>query len=241
MRMQFAKIILADIRILVSVSFPETVRFLGDYTADFDVPDVSVSVTDEDIRLEREKADTDTHIPSDKYLETLALYRKIAVALLDFNVILMHGSSLSFDGVGYLFTAPSGTGKSTHARLWRDRYGSRVTMINDDKPLIRFIGDTPMIYGTPWDGKHRLSTNTSCPLGGIALLKRSADNRISAIDQNDALATVFSQIYRHDTHDAMSKTVALVMRLVSTVPLYSLAVNMSPDAAEVASSAMHSK
>lgn len=236
--MYSVRIRLADVRISLDVSYSETVDFLKDYVADFDTPDVSVTVLPEDIDAECARSAEGGASFSPRYLETLALYRKLANALLDFDVLLMHGSSLSMDGKGFVFTAVSGTGKSTHARLWRERYGDRVCMINDDKPLIRFVGGIPRIYGTPWDGKHRLSTNTSVPLTAIALLERSAENRVDRIKFMTALPTLLSQIYRPDTRDGMSKTLVLLERLATSVTLHRLMVNMNPEAAEVSYSGM---
>ena len=78
------------------------------------------------------------------------------------------------DGEAYIFTAVSGTGKSTHAMLWREVFGERVRMINDDKPLIRITPEgKAVVYGTPWDGKHHLSKNSAFPLKAICWLTRA--------------------------------------------------------------------
>ena len=98
-------------------------------------PELTVRVTAAGIARECAADDGAGH--SDAYLETLAVYRQIAEAMPARDTLLFHGSALAADGVGYLFTAPSGTGKSTHARLWRELLGGRVRMINDDKPLLR--------------------------------------------------------------------------------------------------------
>ena len=84
----------------------------------------------------------------DDYLETLAVCRKIAERMPEYDTFLFHGSCIAVDGVGYLFTAKSGTGKSTHTRLWRELLDNRATMVNDDKPLIRIADDGLVIYGT---------------------------------------------------------------------------------------------
>ena len=89
-----------------------------------------------------------------------------------YDTILFHGSAVAVDGIGYLFTAKSGTGKSTHTRLWRELFGERAVMLNDDKPLIKVSENGIIVYGTPWDGKHRLSTNTFVPLKGICFMSK---------------------------------------------------------------------
>jgi hypothetical protein len=232
------RFILADVRISADVCYNDTVEFLRDYKAHFDTPDVSVSVSEEDIEAEAARSAEEGVSFSPRYLEALALYRKIANALLDFDVLLMHGSSLAMDGEGFVFTAVSGTGKSTHSRLWRERYGDRVRMINDDKPLVRFIDGTPRIYGTPWDGKHHLNSNTSAPIRAIALLERAAKNKVERIKVMSALPTLLSQVYRPETREGMSKTLVLLERLATSVSLYRLSVNMEPEAAEISYSLM---
>ena len=141
-------------------------RDVHDYCAEFHTDaeaDFAVETSAEDIAFERTRAaasDAALGRPSraytDGYLEELAVYRKIAERLPLYDTVLFHGSALAADGEGYLFTAPSGTGKSTHARLWRELLGDRVVMINDDKPLLRVTEEGVTVYGTPFRGKHGL-------------------------------------------------------------------------------------
>lgn len=142
----------------------------------------SVQICPSDISFEKEKSAHEDEIEgipvrqfSDKYLETLAVYRKIARKLLEFDTLLFHGSVVAVDGTGYLFTAKSGTGKSTHTRLWRQLFGSRAVMANDDKPLLKITDNGVIAYGTPWNGKHRLGSNISIPLRAICILGRGRD------------------------------------------------------------------
>ena len=86
---------------------------------------------------------------SDSFLENNAIHALIAEKLVEYDILLFHGSALCMDRQAYIFTAPSGTGKSTHARLWREAFGDRVWMINDDKPLIQVQDGKAMVYGSP--------------------------------------------------------------------------------------------
>ena len=138
--------------------------FSGKYLTDAPA-DWAVETTVQDILFEREKSAAEDRLEgravrnfSDAYLETLAVYRKIAVRMLQHDTLLMHGSAVAVDGKAYLFIAASGTGKSTHTRLWREQFGARAVMVNDDKPLVHVKEDGVTVCGTPWDGKHRLST-----------------------------------------------------------------------------------
>ena len=110
----------------------------------------------------------------------------MAEKLIEKGVLLVHGSALCVDGQAVVFVAPSGTGKSTHARLWREVYGEQIWMINDDKPMLKIEGDQVLVYGTPWDGKHHLSRNASAPLKAMVHVKRSESNAIMPLNRADA-------------------------------------------------------
>ena len=100
----------------------------------------------------------------------------------------MHGAAIAFDGAAYLFTAPSGTGKTTHVRLWRQYLGSRVTVVNGDKPFLSLEPDgTVRVWGSPWAGKERWQSPISVPLCGVCLLERGTD-RICRLPPEQALA-----------------------------------------------------
>ena len=207
--------------------------------------DFIVKTTQADIVFEREKSareDALEGIPtrrfSDGYLETLAVYRKIAERMPEYDTFLFHGSCIAVDGVGYLFTARSGTGKSTHTRLWRELMGERAVMVNDDKPLIRMTDEEAIAYGTPWDGKHRLSSNIAVPLKAVCILERSVENRIREITSSEALPMLLQQVYRPMDSAAMARTLNLIDRLAGRVKFYRLGCNMNIEAAQVAWEAM---
>ncbi len=219
-------------------------HYIEDYCADYIVDGDSgivIQTTAEDIEFEKEKSLQENgysemmkQLFSDDYLETLAVYRKIASAMLDYDTLLFHGSAISVDGEGYLFAAKSGTGKSTHTRLWRELFGKRAVMVNDDKPLLKISDQGVMVCGTPWNGKHRLSTNISVPLKALCILGRDKSNHIEPIGKMDAFAMLLQQSYRPSDAEKMAKVLKLLDRLGSSVRLYSLGCNMEPEAAVVA-------
>lgn len=231
---------LADCNVGISALFPSIREFCQDYLTQ-EVPAFSVKICPIDISFEREKSaheDEVEGIPvrqfSDEYLEILAVYRKIAIKLLEFDTLLFHGSVIAVDGEGYLFTAKSGTGKSTHTRLWRQLLGKRAVMINDDKPLLKVTDNGVIAYGTPWDGKHRLSTNISVPLKAICILERSETNHIESISKRAAFPMLMQQSYRPEDTASMVKTLELVDKLGSSTKLYKLGCNMELKAAQIA-------
>lgn len=220
---------LADVPIGVSVLYDTTKRFCREYLTG-EEPSFSVAVTPADILSERQKADPAYHF-SDAYLETLALYRKIAAGLLDYQTLLFHGSVVAVDGQAYLFTAKSGTGKSTHTRLWRELFGSRAVMVNDDKPLLRIEDERAVACGTPWNGKHRLSTNIAVPLKAICILERSVENHIEPVTARKAWPMLLQQSSRPSDPGKLAQTMCLIDRLSANVKLYRLGCNMEQSAA----------
>ncbi len=223
-------------------------KYIADYCKEYistGISDFSVQVTQSDIDFEREKSkqeDIKEDIPirhfSDDYLETLAVYRKIADEMLEYNTILFHGSVVSVDNIGYLFTAKSGTGKSTHTSLWGEFFKERAVMVNDDKPLLRVTENGVTAYGTPWNGKHRLSTNIGVPLNAICVLERSDENHIEKVTAESVYNMLVQQVYRPQNPQKLLKTLQLIDVLADSVKLYRLGCNMDISAAETAYNGM---
>lgn len=235
----YCKISLAGVTIGVQSLHDEVCRLCAPYMTDGE-PSFTVSISEADIAFERMKSDREARfegrVPedfSDDYLETLAVYRKIAVELLRFDTLLLHGSVVAVDGCGYLFTAPSGVGKTTHTRLWLEHV-SGASVVNGDKPLLRFTPDAVEACGTPWAGKEGLNTNVRVPLRAICVLERGAVNRIAPLSFLEAYPTLLQQSYRPADAAALRRTMELVRALGERVKLYRLACNMHSDAARVA-------
>lgn len=240
-------IALAGRNIRISPMHRQLRLFCRDYLTDAPA-DLHVGVTAEDIVYERERSAREDRIEGnpvrtfpDAYLETLAIYRKIAVRMLDYDTILFHGSAISVDGQGYLFTAQSGTGKSTHTRFWRETFGDRAVMVNDDKPLLKIVDDHVVVYGTPWNGKHGLGSNISVPLKAICVLSRAEENHIEPLPVEKALPMLIQQSYRPEDPLALSKLLGLLEKLTKRTGLYALGCNLDPQAAMVAYDGMNRK
>lgn len=236
---------LAERNIRVISLYGDVHRLCAEYRADDAAADFTVKTTRADIDFEREKSEREDALQgipprtfSDGYLELLAVYRGIAEKMPSYGTVLFHGSCVAVDGEGYLFTAKSGTGKSTHARLWRELLGERALMINDDKPLIRAGEAGAVVFGTPWDGKHRLSANTAVPLKAVCLLERAERNAIRPITVSEAYPMLLQQVYRPMDGAAMQKTLTLIDDLAASVSLWRLGCNMDIEAARIAYEAM---
>lgn len=231
--------LLAGVPVQITSLYDEVQLMCAPYHTDSH-PEIHITTTKEQILAESVESDEsrkreglpEYHFP-DPYLETLAVYRQLATKLLERNVLLMHGSVIAVDGEGYLFTALSGTGKSKHVRLWRELFGERAVMVNDDKPLIS-VKDRVLVYGTPWDGKHHLSNNISVPLKAIIHLQRGEMNHIEQVAPAEILPILLQQTFRPSTPFGTIQTLSLLDQLSHHVKFYSLHCNMQPDAARIA-------
>ena len=209
-------------------------------------PELELTITKDDIEFERKKTleeEKTEGIPHQEfrpsYYEATAACRKLTEKLLEDDIILFHGSAVAVDGQCYLFTAKSGTGKSTHTKLWRELLGDRAVMINDDKPLLRVTDRNVTVYGTPWNGKHHLGTNGSAPLRALCILERGEKNEIHPVTSAEAMPMLLQQCNRTADPAKAIHTLDLIGTLAESVNLYRLHCNMDPEAAKVAFEAMH--
>ena len=213
-------------------------KYLTDRPADF-----TITVCREDLEFEQRDADIEAEEEGfrrrkfpDPFLERAAIQRKFAEHLLERDIFLAHGSAVALDGSGYLFTARSGTGKSTHTRLWRECFGDRAAMINDDKPFLQLTAEGVLIHGSPWSGKHGLDTNISVPLEGICLLERGSENAIRPAKAEEVRELLKG--FRPQTAKQAEYYEALLTKLLDTVPLWHLDCTKDKEAAEIAHAAM---
>jgi len=219
---------LADKIIQIENIHPELKVFCKDYIIEDVIPDYSIVLTDEDIRLEQDATEENAFSP--QYLETLATLRKLAEIFPSCKRILFHGASISYHDKAYLFTAPSGTGKSTHIRLWKKYLGNDVKIVNGDKPFISLEQETPIIYGTPWAGKERWQRNCQAPLCGICFVTRGTTNTIRRIKPEECITELLHQVFIPTDPTAVALTLELVDLLVKRVPLYLLSCDISEEA-----------
>lgn len=197
--------------------------------------DIIAETDEESVKKETELAEENV---SEAYAEVLCLYRSIAAQLPKFGCFVFHGAAISYKGNGYLFTAPSGTGKSTHIRLWRECIGKDVDIINGDKPILKKNGNEILVCSTPWAGKENWQKNRILPLGAICLLNRGEANTISHENPSGYVTYLMNQIYIPRTSDALMRTMEFMDKMLSIVPFYSLRCNISADAVKTSFEAM---
>ena len=190
---------IAEVLVAVENSYAFTERLCADYIVNVAPDECSFSVSATPEEIAAENSDEGTFSPA--YCESLALYRKICTRMLDYDAFLLHAAVVSHAGRGFAFAAKSGTGKSTHVAQWMRALGDDVTVVNGDKPILRWRNgeaaeakyagapnETPggeavevacdqlagefVAYGTPYCGKENWGQNTSVPLHAVCFIER---------------------------------------------------------------------
>lgn len=151
-----------------------------------------------------------------------ALMLTFAFASSRMQCIMLHASLVRQDGYGYAFIAPSGTGKSTQASMWL-RHLPGCDLMNDDTPIVRFIDNTPMVYGSPWSGKTPCYRNVKAPLGAITHIVRATDNHVEKLNPIKAFVALLpacsSMKWDKDVHSKVCDTIS---KLIETIGIYAL-------------------
>lgn len=236
---------LANVPIEVNALYAQIKHFCRDYLSDGRAV-YSVSVSRADIRRERKLSRQQAKREGQpllrfraSYLETLALCRKVTEKLLENNVLLFHGAAIALNGKVYLFTASSGTGKTTHCNLWLKNVPD-CHILNGDKPLLKFCNDGIFACGSPWMGKENYGTNETLPLAAVCILERDKTNRICQTDIRDGFASLLNQCHIPEGKGNFLKAVQM-LKTLSSVPMFRLGCNMEEEAAFVSYNAMVKK
>ena len=176
---------------------------------------------------------------SDEDCEYLSTGSSFYRQLLQFDGMMLHASAVVLDDRAYLFSAPSGTGKSTHTQLWLKEFGERAYILNDDKPALRREGGKWYAYGTPWSGKFDISRNERVPLAGICYLQRAEKNEIRPMQGQRAVHHLLEQTVRPAQAALSGRLLTLLDQLLWEVPVWEMDCNnMEPGAALVSHAAM---
>ncbi len=204
------------------------------YTSD-EAVDIKASCTEEDI-LEEQGNYVDAF--SKGYCESICMYRAIALQLPLFDAFLMHSAIVDVDGKAYAFAARSGTGKSTHLMLWSEYLKDRLTVVNGDKPIMRYIDGKLFAFGTPWCGKEGWHKNMGSPLKAICFLERSQENRIERLGKGESAELIMKQILMPTDPLCAIKTLELLDKMIQKTDTWLLGCNISIDAAKLSYNTM---
>lgn len=225
--MQKIDILLADLKINIEHKYDYMSYLCKDYISQSDTPDIIAKADNAAILKEKEL------VPSApiESCESLCIYRAIGERLPHFDRFVFHGAAIEYGGKAYLFTAPSGTGKTTHINLWKQYLGDKVDIINGDKPIIK-AGNVSTVYGTPWAGKEGYQRNTSAPLKAICILKQGKTNDIVRLKKSDAVNHLMRQVYLPKNQISLSATLSLLGKMIENTPVYLLECDISKQAFE---------
>ena len=204
------------------------------YCADFlmdEEPDYTITMTEEDLKNESSNSNNGQVYVNE---EISALYRRIADLLVEDNIVVFHSSAICVNGGAFLITARSGVGKSTHARNLKEFIGEEFKYINDDKPLLEVSDNGVVVYGTPWNGKERISNNISAPLKAILFLNRGETNSYRKIDNKEEIyIKMISQIYLPKEKSKREKALKIADALLKNVNFYEINVTKDIESAKM--------
>ncbi|MDE6269904.1 MAG: hypothetical protein K2M12_03490 [Muribaculaceae bacterium] len=149
------------------------------------------------------------------------------------STLLLHASAVEYRRRGYLFLGKSGTGKSTHSRLWT-RYVDGASLLNDDNPVVRIVDGKVFVYGSPWSGKTPCYINRCLPIGAIVRLRQAPQNKITLMRVIKAYAALLPSCSCMKWDGAMADAVhATISRLIGEVPVFSLECLPDEEAARI--------
>lgn len=233
-------VLLADISIAVSVVYDETAQRFKDYLTDRP-PLYNLVMTTE--RVDEELMLLRQEYPWHKYTEYdaefNAIYRDLTEIFMKNDAFIFHALILGLNNDGYVFTAPSGIGKSTHGKLWMEVFGDQVKIINGDKPIIRIVNNCLYGYGSPWQGKENVGINSRIQINAICHLVRGDNNTIRLINNStDCLGWFINQIMLKNRQIHLQCILRWFKTIVKYVDMYELECNKNKKAAVVAYQAM---
>lgn len=238
-RLRIFRIKIGNIVAQVQSNYSYIERICEPYLSDVP-PNCTISIDDKMLECEREAIEavpntgTSSVDSEDWFLEVYALLHRLLPVLPEHKMLFMHGSAIKYREKAYIFIAPSGTGKSTHSRLWKERFGEDVTIINDDKPFLAFRDHKVYLCGTPWRGKHNIGENIEAELAGICILSQGSKNCMRSVSAVDAVQDIIQQsnLHRYETNSLLA--LDLIDELLNTVPVYRLSCTPTLDAVDAA-------
>lgn len=212
-------------------------------------PDLEIEMTQEKLNYQKEKSGDQSMYNGVACRG--AFLREVSEILPNKNSFLLHSATFDISGVGVAFAALSGTGKTTQMLNWQKSLGEKLTIVNGDKPIIRFFDKdfceqkglnipegtelgVPYAYGTPWNGKEGFGTNTRTILKHICFIERSDTNFVTKIEKTQAVERLMKQVYIPKNQEALKKTLELVNRLINSCELWVIHCNIDPESAKVA-------
>lgn len=216
--------------------YPRTIRQAEAYLE----PEDSHSPPDVRILNQGERIPALLHLSPDlsrEDWEYVLTCQEFYLQLLDHQGMMVHASAVVLDGKAYLFSADSGTGKSTHTQLWLKRF-PQAYILNDDKPAVRLEQGELFAYGTPWSGKTDWNVNRRVPLGGLVFLQRSPENWVRPASGSRMVNSLLKQTIRRLDAPRMAKMLKMADVLLKNTKVLELGCNISLDAVDTVCGAL---
>ncbi len=222
---------IADLIVEYETKYDQLKKRSEKYKIETDKPtDIQVIVKEEYVLHDLEKYADATRKMAEIVITGRLFYQK----LLDFQGCLLHASCVVIDNKAYLFSADSGTGKSTHTGLWLQHLADKNPYIlNDDKPAIRVFDDGVYAYGTPFSGKHDISENKKVKVQGICFLEQSKINFIQKLEPSEAIKLFLEQTTNYLKKEDMEKLLDVLEGVIKNIPIYKLYCDISKEAVEL--------
>ena len=217
---------IAGVIVEMNPMFDRTISQAKPYlTTSLNSPDISIELTIEKLEEIKKRYN---HLDLEE-IEYIFLGQLFYRHILKHNGILLHSSCVVKDNQAYLFSAPSGTGKSTHTNLWLEEFKDAF-ILNDDKPAIIYKDNTLYAAGTPFSGKHDISKNTLVPIKGICFIERSSNNWIKEISSKQAIFEILNQTERIPYEEDMNLILEHISNIVKNTKIYKMGCNISIEA-----------
>ena len=200
--------------------------YIGDRAADFSAIPSEANLNS----LYKRMADGSA-LEQAEELATASLFNR---EIISHGAMLVHSSVLVYDNKAYLFTADSGVGKSTHTRMWLDKFGEKVHILNDDKPVVKIKNEVPLCCGTPFDGGSGIADNETVPVGAIIFIERSDTNFVTVPDTKEIVQRLYKSTVKFvNKSDGMS-LLSNLDNLIRHTKFYVLHCNTDDSAVDVA-------
>ncbi len=205
----------------ISAQYSETKNYFKPFVSDIGAVLDSLIVSEKLFAKLREERDLLEIQASDEYY---LLHLVVSNALLAYNRCVFHGTAFLWHEKAWIFTAPSGTGKTTQYRRWRKLYRDEVKIINGDKPILEFKEDhTIMVHPSPWKGKERWGSMLNAPLGGIIYLKQGKENKIECMAPQDAVIPLYKQfLFLPEKEEYIHAVCRMEDTLLRNIPVWKL-------------------
>lgn len=171
--------------------------------------------------------DTFTDAATAEYIYSGMIFLELAQR---HGLVPIHGSAISYDGEVILFAAPSGTGKSTHAKMWKELYKDHVSWVNDDKPLLSFEGDDIFVYGAPFSGQYSSNSNQKLPLKAIVILQQGVTDKVTVLNEKEGLKHLMRNTLRPQEEKLWDHALQSFETILRKIPMYLLDASLSTNA-----------